>query len=60
MAANTKPIWSKVGDPIDVAAHAGSPPEYATLKTLTAEVMQELTGLVEDLRARYPRRWSDG
>jgi hypothetical protein len=30
----------------------------AELRDLTAEVMEAITGLVVDLRDRYPRRWT--
>jgi len=55
-----RPIWSKVGDPIDLVPPAGGVADHATMRALTAEVMEALTALVEDLRARYPRRWADG
>jgi 1-acyl-sn-glycerol-3-phosphate acyltransferase len=54
-----RPIWSKVGDPIDLVARSGGASDYATLKALTVTVMDALTELVEDLRRRYPRRWAD-
>jgi hypothetical protein len=54
-----RPIWSKVGDPIDLVPAAGGVADLATLRALTVEVMDALTALVEDLRARYPGRWAD-
>jgi len=53
-----RPIWSKVGDPIDLVPPAGGVADLATLRALTVEVMDALTALVEDLRARYPGRWA--
>jgi 1-acyl-sn-glycerol-3-phosphate acyltransferase len=51
-----RPIWTTVGEAIDLPA----PPEgaQAPLRELTAQVMEAITLLVLDLRARYPRRWT--
>jgi 1-acyl-sn-glycerol-3-phosphate acyltransferase len=53
-----RPLWIKVGDPIDFSAHAGRANDRDELHELTAVVMSRITDLVEDLRARYPPRWS--
>jgi 1-acyl-sn-glycerol-3-phosphate acyltransferase len=55
-----RPIWMKAGDPIDVSAHAGDADDIRALRRLTDEMMGELTRLVQDLRERYPKRWSQG
>jgi 1-acyl-sn-glycerol-3-phosphate acyltransferase len=53
-----RPVWVKVGEPID----AGGPRELrgdrATVEALTARVMDALTTLTVDLRDRYPARWA--
>jgi 1-acyl-sn-glycerol-3-phosphate acyltransferase len=54
-----RPVWVKVGPPIDMSAHAGAIEDFAVVRSLTAQVMATLTELVEDLRSRYPRRWAD-
>jgi len=53
-----RPVWVKVGDPIDLSAHAGERDDRQVLRKLTGEVMAEIASLVEDLRARYPKRWA--
>lgn len=55
-----RPVWSKVGDPIELDAGERDASDYKTVRALTTEVMDALTVLVEDLRMRYPRRWTDG
>jgi 1-acyl-sn-glycerol-3-phosphate acyltransferase len=55
-----RPIWMKAGDPIDVSAHRPEADDVRELRRLTDGVMGELTRLVEDLRDRYPKRWSPG
>jgi 1-acyl-sn-glycerol-3-phosphate acyltransferase len=53
-----RPIWVKAGSPIDLSAHAGEAGDREVLRKLTSDVMAEITTLAEDLRARYPKRWS--
>lgn len=53
-----RPVWSKVGAPIDVAGRGVPLSDHDGVRTLTAEVMAALTDLVIDLRTRYPERWS--
>ena len=56
-----RPIWLLAGEAIDVRARVGASEATATvLRELTDELMGELGTLVEQLRARYPARWSDG
>ena len=53
-----RPIWVKAGPPLDVSQHEEGRDDPAVLRTVTDEVMAHLSFLVEDLRARYPKRWS--
>ena len=53
-----RPIWSKVGDPIELGTRATGTTDYGFVKRHTDEVMAVLTSLVEDLRSRYPDRWA--
>ncbi len=54
-----RPIWVGVGSPIDLSARADEANDRDALHEMTASVMGALSELVEDLRGRYPRRWSD-
>jgi 1-acyl-sn-glycerol-3-phosphate acyltransferase len=51
-----RPIWTSVGEPIDLPVPAEG--EQAPLRELTALVMDAITLLAVDLRDRYPRRWA--
>lgn len=53
-----RPIWVKVGPPLDFSDRTELANDHDALRAMTAEVMAALTSLVEDLRARYPRTWS--
>jgi 1-acyl-sn-glycerol-3-phosphate acyltransferase len=53
-----RPIWVKAGVPLDFSQFEGEKDNPATLRKTTNTVMDELTRLVADLRARYPKRWS--
>lgn len=53
-----RPVWVKAGSPIDLSTHAAERDEREVLRKLTADVMAEITSIVEDLRARYPKRWA--
>lgn len=53
-----RPVWVKAGDPIDLSAHTAERDDRQVLRKLTGDVMAEITSLVEDLRTRYPKRWS--
>jgi 1-acyl-sn-glycerol-3-phosphate acyltransferase len=55
-----RPIWLRAGEPIDLGLRATEMPDRANLRSLTDELMVELGRLVDDLRERYPRRWSGG
>ncbi len=53
-----RPVWLKAGPALDIPAEAGGADvNLDLLRRLTALVMGELAGLVEDLRSRYPKRW---
>ncbi len=53
-----RPIWLKAGEPIDLSARAGVNGGAELVRRVTDELMGELTGLVGDLRALYPKRWA--
>jgi 1-acyl-sn-glycerol-3-phosphate acyltransferase len=53
-----RPVWVKVGDPIDLSAHADRLEDPDVLDALTQQVMDALTALAVDLRDRYPHRWA--
>jgi 1-acyl-sn-glycerol-3-phosphate acyltransferase len=53
-----RPIMVKAGPPMDFSMHADRRGDKATLRQVTDEIMAELSGLVDDLRGRYPKRWS--
>jgi 1-acyl-sn-glycerol-3-phosphate acyltransferase len=53
-----RPIWLKAGPPLDFSEYEGQQDDSEVLRTITGTVMDELTQLVNDLRARYPKRWS--
>jgi 1-acyl-sn-glycerol-3-phosphate acyltransferase len=54
-----RPVWTKAGAPIDLSAHADRRDDRETLHRLTGQVMAEIGELVQDLRTRYPKRWSE-
>jgi 1-acyl-sn-glycerol-3-phosphate acyltransferase len=53
-----RPIWLKVGPPMDFSQFEGQQDDPQTLRKVTDTVMDELTRLVNDVRARYPKRWA--
>ncbi len=54
-----RPIWVKVGAPIDLSDRADQLEDRDALHEMTEELTAALTALVLDLRGRYPKRWSD-
>jgi 1-acyl-sn-glycerol-3-phosphate acyltransferase len=54
-----RPIWVKAGAPLDFSQYEGQKDDPATYRKITETVMGELGRVVSDLRARYPRRWSE-
>lgn len=53
-----RPLWVKAGTPMDFSEHEERADDPDTLRLITDEVMAEVGVLVEDLRSRYPKRWS--
>lgn len=53
-----RPIWVKAGPPLDFSVHDEDPQHPEVLRKVTDQVMNELALLVDDLRARYPKKWS--
>lgn len=53
-----RPIWVKAGAPLDLSAYEERADDPAALRAATGKVMDELSVLVEDLRARYPKTWA--
>jgi len=53
-----RPVWVKAGPPIDFSQYEDGKDDPEVLRTVTDDVMAELSRLVGDLRARYPKRWS--
>jgi 1-acyl-sn-glycerol-3-phosphate acyltransferase len=53
-----RPIWVKAGPPLDFSAYEDRRDDPQAVRTVTDEVMAQLSLLVDDLRARYPKRWS--
>jgi 1-acyl-sn-glycerol-3-phosphate acyltransferase len=50
------PIWVKAGVPRDFSEHEDDREDPEVLRKVTDAVMSEVALLVDDLRARYPRR----
>lgn len=53
-----RPLWVKAAPPIDLSEHRDRIEDQQHNRMLTDAVMAELTRLVEDVRSRYPARWS--
>jgi 1-acyl-sn-glycerol-3-phosphate acyltransferase len=53
-----RPIWTKIGPPLDLSNRTDEANDIEALRAMTAELMAALTVLVEDLRSRYPKRWA--
>jgi 1-acyl-sn-glycerol-3-phosphate acyltransferase len=53
-----RPIWVKAGPPLDFSSYEERRSEPAALRDVTDQVMAELTVIVDDLRARYPKKWA--
>jgi 1-acyl-sn-glycerol-3-phosphate acyltransferase len=53
-----RPIWVKAGPPLDFSEHEAGRRDPAVLRAVTDDVMAQLSLLVEDLRARYPKGWT--
>ena len=53
-----RPVWIRVGAPIDLSARGVSASDRDGVHALTVEVMDVLTREVIALRASYPARWA--
>jgi 1-acyl-sn-glycerol-3-phosphate acyltransferase len=53
-----RPIWVKAGAPLDFSEFEDQQGDPQVIRQVTDQVMTELTVLVDDLRTRYPKRWS--
>jgi 1-acyl-sn-glycerol-3-phosphate acyltransferase len=55
-----RPIWVVAGEPFDPAERVDGAADARKVRTITDEMMGSLAALVDDLRDRYPARWSAG
>jgi len=55
-----RPIWVAAGEPFDPAEGLEGKPDGRALRASTEDLMAELGTLVDDLRDRYPARWTPG
>ncbi len=55
-----RPIWVRAGEPLDLATSGADPADRDATQALTDEVMSALSGLVDDMRAGYPKAWRRG
>jgi len=53
-----RPVWTITGEPLDLGSRAGEIDDRDAVKEMTAQLMERLTDMVNDLRERYPRSWS--
>jgi 1-acyl-sn-glycerol-3-phosphate acyltransferase len=53
-----RPIFVKAGPPLDFSQYEDRAEDPDVIHTVPDEVMAQLSVLVEDLRARYPKRWA--
>jgi 1-acyl-sn-glycerol-3-phosphate acyltransferase len=58
--AFARPIWVAAGKPFDPHEGLEGEPDGRALRALTDGLMGELDTLVDDLRDRYPARWTPG
>lgn len=55
-----RPVWLRAGSAVDVTGRRDEAGEVAAVRAMADEVMHVLTSMVEELRAAYPKRWSEG
>lgn len=53
-----RPVWTEVGEAIDFSSRKAEIDDRDAVKEMTAQLMERLTHMVNDLRERYPRSWS--
>lgn len=53
-----RPMMVKAAPPIDLSAYADRKDDPRALREATDQVMDELSRLTSELRARYPKRWA--
>ena len=53
-----RPVWTAVGEPMDFSARSGEIEDHGAVKEMTTQVMDRLTIMVNELRERYPSKWS--
>jgi len=54
-----RPVWVKVGSPLDLVDRRDGANDREAVRKMTEDLMAVLTAMVEDLRDRYPKRWSE-
>ena len=54
-----RPVFMRVGPPIDPSSRGAQVRDTAALRAMTAELMATITLMVEELRCAYPKRWSE-
>ena len=54
-----RPVFMRVGPPIDPSSRGAEVRDAAALRAMTAEFMAAITVMVEELRCAYPKRWSE-
>ncbi len=55
-----RPIWVVAGEPFDPARRLEGEADGRAFRALTDELMDAIGRLVDDLRGRYPARWTPG
>ncbi|HET7928201.1 MAG TPA: lysophospholipid acyltransferase family protein [Actinomycetota bacterium] len=55
-----RPIWVAAGEPFDPTEGLGGERNARALRASTDDLMAKLGALVDDLRDRYPARWTPG
>jgi 1-acyl-sn-glycerol-3-phosphate acyltransferase len=53
-----RPVWVKAGPALDFSEYEDRAEDPEVLRKVTDEVTAQLSVLIEDLRARYPKRWA--
>ena len=53
-----RPVWTMTGEQLDFRPRTAEIDDREAVKEMTAQLMERLTDMVNDLRERYPRSWS--